>query len=417
MNRPVNVVLDIRQTSDPPTDAAELRELWTRVENYLAGTSLRATEKVVVPLRDDQTCVLWIQDRLRAPDRVDDTTVFSIRGVLEPATVRHRCTTCSAAGVVTYGPFLCSGCDQGDQPGRVCDEHAVVIEGRMTATCARHRPACSCGAAATFWCNGELCRGRNAFCDRHRVGHPGGVDMSYCRDCFRQKFPDCAARGCNSTGSIACEFVIDGRRATCGNAACARHAYRWQIFGPHKRGLGLCPDHALRLKSLEDRQIVFQIVAGTANRRRGPRTDNRRTYLRLPRLTIVRHIFINSRSRKLEIHSIDRMFGELQHDNRTDGVMRRLLQEHEKIRKEDLGAAERDGARGRELFDKLTAWLRARGRAEVANHISFADYRPRSNLLFVNVEPEYMGRFIGRGGAEKRAVSNDLGVRVEVERK
>jgi hypothetical protein len=417
VNQPVNVVLDIRQTSNPPTDAAELRALWTQIEQHLNGASLRDAEKVVVPLRDNRTCVLWIQDRLRAPERVDDTTAFSIRGVLEPAMVRHKCTTCSAEGKVTYGPFLCTGCGQGDRLGRVCDEHAVVIEGRMTATCARHRPSCACGAAATFWCNGEICRGRNAFCDRHRVGHPGGADMSYCPDCFRKEFPECASPGCDSTGSIACEFVVDGKRATCGNAACARHAYRWQIFGPHKRGLGLCPDHARRLKSLEDRQIVFQIVAGTANRRRGQRSEARRTYIGLPRLTIVRHIFINSRSRKLDMVSIDRMFGELQHDSRTDNAVRRLLQEHEKIRKQDVAVFEGDEERGRELFDKLTAWLRARGRAEVANHISFADYRPRSNLLFVDVEPEYMGRFIGRGGAEKRAASNDLGVRVEVERK
>ncbi len=115
--------------------------------------------------------------------------------------------------------------------------------------------------------------------------------------------------------------------------------------------------------------------------------------------------------------TIDRMFSELQHDNRTENVLRRLLQEHEKTRNVDVAASEVDKERGRELFDRLTAWLRARGRADVASHISFADYRPRSNLLFVDVEPEYMGRFIGRGGAEKRAASNELGVRVEVERK
>ncbi|MGV9334042.1 KH domain-containing protein [Nocardia sp. NPDC003726] len=415
MSQPVNVVLDIRQTSNPPTDLAGLRALWTQIEQQLAGASLRGTEKIVVPLRDNRTCVLWVQDRLCAPARVDADTTFSIRGVLEPAMVRHKCTTCAASGRVTYAPFLCAGCDQGDRQGRVCDEHAVVLEGRMTATCARHRPSCACGAAATFRCNGDNCRGRNAFCDRHRVAHPGAADLSYCPDCYRKEFPECAGPGCTSTGSIACEFVTDGRTRTCGNAACAKHAYRWQIFGPHKRGLGLCPEHARRLKSLEDRQIVFQIVAGTANRRRGPRTEAKRAYISLPRLTIVRHIFINSRSRKLDIASIDRMFAELQRESRTESVMRRLLQEQEKLRAADVAAAAIAERRGRELFDRLTAWLRARGRAEVADHIGFSDYRPRSNLLFVHVEPDYKGRFIGRGGAERRAASKALGVEVKVE--
>jgi hypothetical protein len=161
--------------------------------------------------------------------------------------------------------------------------------------------------------------------------------VSYCGPCYADRYPACSQRGCADTGQIACEQVTESGFSSCGRRVCARHALRWQVFGPHRRGLDLCPQHAPTLRTMSREQFVFQWVAGIAAR------PGRQS---LPRLSIVRHIFINARDEVLDMRVINTLFDGLQRrlgNSRFEGVMRQMLERQQKLRAEDVRQFERDG--------------------------------------------------------------------------
>lgn len=407
----VDLVIDVRPLAQPPNSPEDFLRLWSEIESWLVGRRLDADRRHRVELTGAGHCELWLADPAQATPVADAHTRFAIRSIIEPAQVRHRCTTCERAGEQSYGPFLCEGCGTAEQPGRVCDRHAVILDGSLLATCAAHAPRCACGRAATFRCRGRRCAGRTAHCDQHRVRHPSNPNVSYCEPCYADQYPACSQQGCRGTGQIACEQVDESRFTSCGRRACARHAQRWQVFGPHRRGLGLCPQHAPTLRTMSRERFVFQLVAGTAAR------PGRQS---LPRLSIVRHIFINARDEVLDMRTIDKLFAGLQRrlgGSRFEGTMRHLLERQQALRDEDVRQFELDGEAGRTHFNRLQQMLRSQGRAELAEAVTFADFRPRSNILFVRVPPEHAGRFIGAKHATINALSAALGVKIQVERR
>lgn len=433
MNAPVNVVLDLRGLAKPPTTADELLALWSRVEAGLLDRPLRSVPVHRVEMPGSGWCDLWLTDPATAPDRVTPDVPFSIRSILEPGEIRYRCTLCETSGRVSYAPFPCEGCSTKDRSGRVCDDHAVFLDGSFRATCPPHTPRCPCGETATFWCRGPRCRRSKAHCGRHRRSHPGDPDVGYCLDCFAQVFPACSAPGCANTGNITCEFVTAaglsaagssaagtsaaGTSAAgsgaCGRGSCAGHAKRWQVFGPQRRGLGLCPDHGARLSGLSRDQIVFQIVAGTAGR-------TGRDEQRLPRLSVVRHIFINVRNEALDMGVLDDLFVRLERGlgtGRLEETMRRLLKPHAGIREADLKGFRNEHALGQQHLARLQQVLRSQGRSELADAVTFSDYRAQSNILFVRVPPQLTGMFVGTQHRNVDALSAALGVKVQVERR
>lgn len=410
---PVNIVLDLRGLANPPATADELLALWSRVEAGLLDRPLRSIPVHRIEMPGAGWCDLWLTDPATAPDRATPAVPFSIRSILEPGEIRYRCTSCQTSGRVTYAPFPCEGCSTTDRQGRVCDDHAVFLDGGFRATCPTHTPRCPCGETATFWCRGPRCRRSKAHCHRHRRSHPGDPDVGYCLDCYAQVFPACSAPGCANTGNIACEFVTSAASGGCGRGSCAGHAKRWQVFGPQRRGLGLCPDHGARLRNLSRDEIVFQIVAGTAGRT--GREDQR-----LPRLSVVRHIFINVRNEALDMGVLDDLFVRLERGlgtGRLDERMRRLLRPHAGVRESDLKGFRDEHAAGHQHLARLRQVLRSQGRSELADAVTFSDYRAQSNILFVRVPPQLAGMFIGAQHRNVDALSAALGVKVQVERR
>lgn len=407
----VDVVIDVRSLARPPADPDEFLRLWSQIEAGLIGQRLNGGRRHRIEINGSGHCELWLADPGQSLAVTGPETRFAVRAVIQPAQVRHRCTTCDRAAVETYGPFLCEGCGTTDQPGRVCDRHAVILDGNLIATCPAHAPRCDCGRPATFRCRGKRCGGRAAHCDQHRTRHPSDPDVSYCGPCHADRYPACSHGGCGDTGQIACEQVAEIGFRPCGQRVCARHALRWQVFGPHRRGLGLCPLHAPSLRTMTREQFVFQLVAGTATRRaRQP----------LPRLSIVRHIFINARDEVLDMRVIDALFEGLQRrlgGGRFEVAMRQLLERQQAVRAEDVRQFGDDVDKGRTHFARMQQILQSQGRHELAQAVVFADFRPRANILFVRIPPEHAGRFIGTKHATINALSAALGVNVQVERR
>lgn len=420
----VNVVLDLREADRIPETADDFLSLWTEIEDRLRGTCLQAAPGWRVETANWGTCGLLLAEPEAAPAQVADDTPFAVRAVLEPSRIGYKCQTCARRGRETYGPFICERCPSEGQQNRVCDHHAIILDGSFRATCPQHPPICPCDATATFWCRGRGCRAAKAYCDRHRCYHPGDRATSYCPACYTAQFPACGHPGCDATGSLACEYVSPDSMSQCRARICTLHAFRWQVFGPHRRGLVLCLDHWRRLRRLSHGDLTFQIVASSCSRDNTPgkRRNGAREYgnSRLPRLSVVRHIFINTLGEALDMRALNALFTELQDrlDNTgLQGRMRRRLEQQEKIRAQDTQTFLTDLGKGYDHFARLQRHLTAQGQRDLASRVSFSDFRQKSNILWVRVPPDLTRSFKGRHGANIKALSDALGLTVMVESK
>ncbi len=419
MTTPVPVLLDLREYKDVPAAPKLYVALWERLEPALFGVDPR--ESRTLRLGDGERGVLGIRflDPEANPAVLDGSTAFAIRGVLEPPKVHYACESCRSAGELVYGPFQCHLCKDGGRERRLCDRHATVFDGAFRVMCPDHVPRCAGGdrcSRATFWCDGRTCRRGTAWCENHRRRHPGDGRTSYCPDCFTDKFPPCIGHGCRQTGHVRCEYTRTRDGETCRNRACAQHAYRWQIYGPHRRGLGLCPEHRGALSALSREDLVFQIVAGTAARRRV--TRQRSVSPQLPRLTIVRHIFIHVRGEALDMKVIGACFTGVRYalgSGQREEAMRQLLDADAAAREAAIKQDDDTQQVGQRHFEALRRLLVADGKAELAARITYSDFR--AGILRVRVPPELTGLFIGRGGAGINGLSGRLGVVVKVEQR
>lgn len=419
----VDLVLDLRSAHRIPANADDFLSLWTELEQRLYGACLQSSPAWQVETENWGTCGLLLADPAAAPDRVTGDTPFTVRSVLEPSQIRHKCASCGERGQEVYGPFICEACKSEGRAERVCDRHAVILNGSFRATCPRHSPVCSCGSSATFWCRGRDCRGAKAHCDKHRRYHPGDHAISYCPACYTKEFPACGHVGCDLTGSLSCEYVNQDSLIRCTARACSKHAFRWQVFGPHRRGPVLCLDHARVLRRLSREQLVFQIAASSCARDgAGGKPSGARGHgpANLPRLSVVRHIFINTRSEKLDIEFLDRLFSHLQgglRDTGFEGRMYRSLKKQEQSRELEVKKARQDRIQGEEYFAQLQQILVAEGKADLASRIAYSDFRQKANLLYVHVPPDLIGPFKGKQGNNIKNLSRALGPTVKVEDK
>ncbi|MFD9123495.1 KH domain-containing protein [Kitasatospora sp. NPDC059571] len=414
MTTSIPVLLDVRGYQEVPTDAQGYRALWTKLEPRLTHVDPHERQPLQLGFGELGTVAVQLLDPEANPTHFGPDTAFAVRGILEPAYVRYICGTCKQHGDSAYGPFLCHTCKDEKRSERICDRHVVLLDGGLRALCPRHAPECECGQPGTYWCDGPGCRRRRAWCDSHRRHHPGDARTSYCPKCYAQNFPACSSRGCVQTGILRCEHVPP--RDMCRNRVCASHAARWQIYGPHKRGLVLCPDHMRGLGQLSREDLIFQIVASTAQRS----IHRRRMPARLPRLSVVRHIFINVRNEALDVAVLDELFSVVRRQlsgSQRDVAMASLMDVHAEVRQQDLARFTDEHAEGRRHFESLLTLLRADGQADLASGIAFSDYRPKVNKLFVRVPPDLAGLFIGRRGATIRSLNQRLGVTLELEKR
>ena len=141
MPQTVNLVLDLQNASRQPSTASDFLSLWEALEGRLHGASLQGSASWQVDIPSWGTCGLLLADPEDAPHLVTEETPFVVRSVLEPSRVFYKCATCAAAWREAYGPFICASCKDEGAPERVCDEHAVILDGSFRATCPRHSPA------------------------------------------------------------------------------------------------------------------------------------------------------------------------------------------------------------------------------------------------------------------------------------
>ncbi|MER7583761.1 hypothetical protein [Kitasatospora sp. NPDC097691] len=433
--RPVPVLLDLRDYRDVPGTAEGFVALWAQVEPTVLTLDPRQGARVVLDFGEAGRVGVWFLDPLAAPRPLTAATAFEVRGVLEPPQVRYACDTCRTTGTETYAPFSCPGCGEGSRPGRVCDAHVVLLDGSLRASCPRHVPQCRCGAPARAWCGGPRCRAGRAWCADHLVRHPNDPSLAYCGDCYGERFPSCEQPGCPATALIRCEHRTLARLGTddaCGSRMCAEHSTRWQIYGPYSRGLALCRQHHRELRSATPEELVDLVLAGTAVRARHhvrhhvqSAADGRRRQAFLPRLSVVRHIFINTRGTVLDMGALDALFAGLERriprpgqagGSRLTETALRLLGQHEASRREDVRRFREGHEEGRAHFARLVELLRASGKFEMAEAVTFSDYRSRSRILYVRVPSELRGRFFGTKRAHVNELKQRLGIDIQLER-
>ncbi|KPI01934.1 hypothetical protein OK074_5441 [Actinobacteria bacterium OK074] len=421
----VPVTLDLRDFRRVPRSPDEYAALWQRLEPSVVRVNPTAGPRVRFDLGDEGRVAVWFLAPASAPRPLAPDTRFAIRGVLEPPEVRQACTTCRAAGATVYAPYRCYGCsDPADaqRAGRVCETHAVFLDGALHASCERHVPACRCGTRAAAWCAGPLCRGRKAWCGAHLRPHPGDPTVAYCEDCHAERFPACERDRCRGTGYIRCEHLTLSAMKACGRRVCVEHAQRWQVYGPFSRGLVLCSRHHGQLGSTPPEGLIDIVLAGTVARaggRRGTAASERR--VQLPRITIVRHILINTRRSVLDMEEIDRLFTGLEQRLRDKGQGRRdanvttalrLLGEHRPSRRKDVERFREQHVEGRGYFDLLVQELRRTNRHELAGAVEFSDFRSNSRILWVKVP----ARLREAGLRDIKHLQRRVGVNINLER-
>ncbi|HUN36943.1 MAG TPA: KH domain-containing protein [Trebonia sp.] len=428
MTPTIDIILDLRESRQLPGSASDFLSLWAEVEQRMAGASLQGSPSWQIDTPTWGPCGLLLADPAAAPGLVTEETPFVVRSVLEPPRLVYKCATCQASGHEEYGPFTCHACRAEKTADRVCDQHVILLDGGFRASCPRHRPVCpSCGNAASFWCRGPKCKGTTAHCDRHRRSHPGDQAISYCPECYGIAFPACGHQGCTATGSLACGFVDQGSLRRCGARACGYHAFRWQVLGPRKRGPVLCPDHKRALATLSREQLVFQIVATACTldgpwavqaTRGGPPGRRPPSGPELPRLSVVRHIFLNTRNEALPISRLNLLFTQRQRalaETGFEGRMRRALERRESSRQREVDDAGVEQEKGLMHFARLQQALSRMGKYELANGITFSDFR--NNTLRVYVPAGFEGQFFGKQGTTIKGLSRELGVTVRREEK
>lgn len=415
----VELEIDFRSFANPPRSPRDFASFWEEFTARLAGRPLAAGTTQAVQHPRDGVMRLNVISVPPGGQAIGPDVPFAIHSILEPPRLKNFCARCDSAGRKAHGAYTCLACQHEGRPDRVCEEHVRILEGGMRldarprATCDLHIPDCECGQRATFWCTGPLCRRRVSWCGLHRRQHPNDPELAYCLGCYAEVFPECSFTRCERTGTGACEFVEPGG-TSCGRKVCSLHLVRWQIYGPHKLGLGLCGLHR-NVVALGDDELLFQVTAATAMRKlREPRVRHD-----LPSLQSIRHILLKARGRAYEIMVVNALFVTLAarvgQRNQLERTMSEQLQHHAKYRAANIERDQAEKQLGLQLFERLKAHLRAMGLSDVADQIVFSDYRPKSNIIFVHLQEDLRKHMIGKGGIRIKQLREAIGANITFE--
>jgi hypothetical protein len=180
-------------------------------------------------------------------------------------------------------------------------------------------------------------------------------------------------------------------------------------------GLGRCSQHA-RLTGVLVDELMLQIVAGTANRRRQER---------MPTLRGFAYNLRNARKPE-PAPSYEVIFGTLQRLSDAIGRLGAIpaaMKAGAALEKSmsgwqveygDVGEAAKEGGR---LVTQLRQLVQERLRDgyAIAANITLSEYNPRLRTLFINLNADYRGRFVGMGGVHRQEFERRLGVAVKFE--
>lgn len=190
---------------------------------------------------------------------------------------------------------------------------------------------------------------------------------------------------------------------------------RWQIYGPHKIGLGLCDQHR-NIRPLRDDEVLYQVVAATAIRK----LVDRRSRQYLPSLQSVHHILLKARDRAYGIPAINDLFtglaARIGQKTELEQIMSEMLRRHADYRQENIKRDQSEKRLGLPIFEKLKTQLRYAGLTEIADQLIFSDYRPKANVIFVRLPQTLRGRMIGRSGSRIKELGQAIGAKIDFER-
>jgi hypothetical protein len=190
---------------------------------------------------------------------------------------------------------------------------------------------------------------------------------------------------------------------------------RWQIYGPHKIGLGLCDQHR-NIPALGDDQILYQVVAATAMRK----LAEPRSRQDLPSLQSVHHILLKARNRAYGIPAINQLFTTLTaltgRGTRLENTMSEMLGRHAQYRQANIERDQSEKQQGLPIFERLKLQLRATGMSEIADQLTFSDYRPKTRVIYVRLPEMWRGRMIGKGGTRIKQLGEAIGAKIDFER-
>lgn len=408
-SQPIQVILDLTAYQEELQGAKDFVALWNSIAPTLVGRTFEEGADYKIEQRNKGLIQIHIITLPHEDLVVTQQTNFAIYSVIEKPKVKHKCHICS-----DYGPFRCM-----ESKKRVCENHVTILDGSMMPFSPHYAPKCNSGnnKTAAFWCDGPTCKGKIPWSESYRRNHPNDLDHWYCPDCYKIKFPKCSHSNCQETGSSKCEHVDSVTKETCNNAVCNRHVKRWQVYGPNKRGLSLCEQHR-NIKRLSDDEILYQIIAGTVKRKSG----SRKWAFPIPSLQSFRHIFMNTRKRLYELDFINKQIEAIPKklsNNKFDRKVIRAINEGKNWRVQNLKRGVDAHIEGRKVFAQLQNHLRGVYNSKIsmlAEEIEYSDYKPKDRVIFIRLDDEYRGYFVGRGGQNIKSFESALGIKIRFER-
>lgn len=428
----IDLEIDFRDYAESPKTPRDFISFWNSFAPLLVGRNLESGVTREIERKPQGTFRISVMSAIHGSVLITENTRFAIRSILEKSRTKRFCAECRRSGQNQFGIYSCPTCYQANQEDWLCDSHAVILHGGMAldkpprANCQDHAPLCSCRQKAVYWCQGPNCRRKVAWCSQHCKQHPNDAGIFYCPKCYEKFFPACYNEMCKNTATGICEYItIDGK--SCERRLCSRHISRWQIYGPHKIGLGLCQEHC-RIKNLQDSQIIYQIVAATATRK----MNEPRAFHDLPSLQSVKHIFLKARSRNYGLEAVNQMFVDIiartGNQSPLQSSMMKLLDKHKQFRQQNIIRDQQEKQQGLQIFEQLKQLLYQMEQNEIAEKIVFSDYRPKNEkiisdsgpkvgTLYIRLPDDLRGRLIGKGGSNIKQIEIRLnGVSVKFEK-
>ncbi len=426
-HNPIEITLDLREYKETLTDSKDFLQLWKNLNPSFIGKKLLDGQNLKLRARDKGVIGITIITSPKEHAIITGNTPFAIYSVLEKPTKKHKCHVCD-----DYAPFICVK----DRTKRMCPVHVTILDGNMRPYSRNNIPKCKgSNEPATFWCDGPECQQNVAWSENYRKKHPTNPDYNYCKSCYDLKFPKCSDHRCQDTGVIKCEYVNPITKKSCSSPVCNRHTKRWQVYGPKKRGLELCPTHR-NTRSLTDEEIIYQIIAGTEKRNGLIRYENRMNRGRIeetflfPSLQSFKHIFLNTRKKAYRLSDINQKIEKLAlrlGKDRFEQEMKRTIDYSQRKRAANMRRGESEKEKGQAYFEKLKQLLaneRSMKMRQIANLIEFSDFKPTrkestattEGILFVKLDSSYRGFFIGRGGQTKKKFGDTLNIQIRIEK-
>lgn len=263
---PVDVMLDLRQLTVEMRSQREFRRIWGDIARDLIGKPATPGRWMELSGPKGAWRVLVVDSR-GVPFISSETRVNVVDIGRNPET-RHACEDCARLGRRVFGPFYCPECRERKLGDRLCETHAHFLENKYAAYCLEHLPRCRCREdcpdPAAFECD----RCHRPFSERLRRPHPNDPTRLFCDNCYSYQFelcPDCQRVGERRLGKSRCGFPSGAGDERHAHRLCTiKHAWQWQVWGPHWRGVTLCEEHYRRLGSAEPGELLWMLVAAKA---------------------------------------------------------------------------------------------------------------------------------------------------------